>query len=175
MNADKKLLSLSDFDTALRMRDAVHSHPAASVLLQQGKAEQTVLFDEPMTGAKCKIRPDWLSETGFIVDVKSTEDSSPYGFGKSSLNYRYDVQGAFYYDGLAYATGARPDGFAFIAVEKKPPYLVGVYFVTSEIFDLGRKKYLQNLETYIQCKQNNIWPGYSEYMEPLAFPAYALK
>ena len=175
MHADKKLLGQDDFNTALRMRDAVHAHPAAAVLLQAGSAEQTVLFDEPQTGAACKIRPDWLSETGFIVDVKSTEDASPYGFGKSSHNYRYDVQGSFYKDGITYATGQHPEGFAFIALEKKPPYLVGVYFVTDEVFELGRKKYLSNLQTYIECLRKNKWPGYSEYMEPLSFPKYGIK
>ncbi len=175
MHADKKLLGQNDFIKALRMRDAVHAHPAAAVLLKSGLAEQTVFFDEPNTGANCKIRPDWISDTGFTVDVKSAEDASLYGFGKSSLNYRYDVQASFYDDGIAYATGRRPEGFAFIAVEKDPPYLVGVYFVTNDVFDLGRRKYLQNLQTYIECKNNNIWPGYSAYMEPLTLPAYALK
>jgi exodeoxyribonuclease VIII len=144
-------------------------------LLTQGIAEQTILFDEPQTGAKCKIRPDWMSGTGFLTDIKTTEDASPHGFGRSAYNYRYHVQGGFYVDGWAYGTGEMPEGFAFIAVEKEPPYNVAVYYMTEDAFSLGRSSYLRNLETYMKCLQNNKWPGYSNLMEPLSIPAYALK
>lgn len=164
-----------DRTTCLRMRDAVHKHHAAKLLLAEGVAEETVFWTDPETGAKCKCKRDWFSGTGFITDLKTTTDASPEGFPKSVINYRYHVQSAFYYDGHRHAFGAPPEGFAFIAVEKEPPYAVGVYYMTETVYKLGRKEYLTDLETYTKCLASNEWPAYSNDFVPLELPTWATR
>lgn len=167
-------LSQYDLDKCRRMRDAVHKHPAAQLLLAKGVAEQTLMWTDEETGAKCKARPDWLSEdTGYIVDVKTTEDASPVGFAKSVYNYRYHVQAPWYLDGHLNSIGHAAEGFAFIAVEKTPPYAVSVYYVTPDVYVLGKKTYLRDLKTYMECLRNNNWPGYSQDFQALQLPAWA--
>lgn len=174
LNKGRIALTQEQFNLAIRMRDAAYSHHAANTVLQQIKAEQTILWEDPETGALCKCRPDGEStRTGYLIDIKSTEDASPYGFGKSVANYRYDVQAAYYTDGYEHAHGIRPEGFVFIAIEKKAPYNVGVYFTTDEIMAVGRRKYQKNLTTYQECKLANKWPGYSSDFQPLILPAWA--
>lgn len=171
----KTLLSADDHVTCLRMRDSVHRHQAAKVLLQDGVAEQTIHWTDPQTNALCKMRPDWdSSNTGYVVDIKTTQDASAAGFGKSVINYRYDVQSAWYMDGFA-AVGKPKDGFAFIAVEKEPPYAVAVYYVTNEIYELGKRKYIKDLQTYAECLKSNSWPAYSEEFQALQIPGWANK
>lgn len=171
---NQTLIDAEDRREIVRLKEAVYAHPSAALLLKHGRPEQTFAFREPITGAPCKMRPDWLDDThGFIVDIKTTDDASPTGFAKSVWTYRYDVQAAFYLDGLAQLEGAMRPGFIFIAVEKKRPYNVGVYVATEEVINMGRKRYLPDLEKYVECRQYNTWPGYSNEVQALQLPAWA--
>ena len=169
-------VSIDDWEKVLRMRDAVHTHPAASLLLTEGVAETTVKFQCPETGAPCKARPDWLDKrNNLVVDLKTTDDASPDGFGRSAFNYRYHVQASFYFDGLYQSEIMQPNGFVFIAVEKSPPYAVGVYYVDNPTMNLGRQIYLQDLEVYQRCRQTGDWHGYPTEISALRVPGWALK
>ena len=84
-------------------------------------------FFQIFTGLQCKCRPDWISaDGGILVDLKTTEDASPREFQRSIAKWRYHVQAGWYMAGIEAAYGTRPSGFIFIAVEKKPPFAVGV-------------------------------------------------
>ena len=169
----KIILQVSEYDLVCRWRDAVHKHPAARMLLSKGIAEKTFFFNDPTTGAPCKVRTDWFEENGFIIDLKTTVSAHPNEFGKSVVNYRYDVAGAFYQDGFQAATGIKPEGFIVIAVEKTAPYNVGVYIMPENVVDRGRRLYSANLQTYMECKERGRWPGYSDFVEPITLPAWA--
>lgn len=171
-NEGKIMLSASDLETCLYMRDSVHKNSFCREILASGKAEQTIKFTEPITNAPCKIRPDWLSSLGIIADLKSTEDASQQGFAKSCAKFRYHVQDSFYLDGV---NNESPefDDFVFLAVEKKPPFIISVYILDKESKKLGRSEYLKNLETYMECKKTGIWPPYQTGPETLSLPKWA--
>ena len=145
-----------------RIMESVRGHRTAQYLLKDGIAEQPIYWNDEETEVDCKARPDWLTPDNVIIDLKTTEDASPRGFAQSVKKYRYDVQAAFYSDGLEEATGKPCNGFFFVAVEKHPPYLVGWYFIGNEDLKEARQKYKKNLMTYGFCKKSNIWHGYSE-------------
>lgn len=73
-NGHRIVMSKPEWEMIARMRHAVMAHPAASHLLLRGK--------------------------NVVIDLKTTDDASPEGFSKSIANWRYDVQAAFYLDGL---------------------------------------------------------------------------
>lgn len=170
------VVDAADYEKACRMRDAVHGHPAAKMLLKKGIAEKTHYFNEPETGAKCKFRPDWISENAeVLVDLKTTGDASPDAFGRSAMAYRYHVQAAFYSDGYYHAVGKYPKAFIFLVVEKEYPFAVACYYADERTLELGHKAYQKNLQTYIECLQSGAWPGYSQQIEPLKVPEYNFK
>lgn len=173
-NQGKTIIDLDTYTMAMRMRDAVYKHPVASELLNAGTAEQTIVWNDEDTGARCKCRPDFVTASGIILDLKSTEDASSEAFGKSSFNYRYHVQAPFYSDGVE-ANGRSFEGFAFIAVEKTPPYAVVIYYVDDRIMSLGRQAYKKDLERYVMCLEKNQWPAYGDDVQPLSLPAWAFK
>lgn len=174
MNSGKTLLTLAQYDTAQRVARAVRNHDVAKVFLEKGRAEQTFYFNDPDSGAPCKIRPDFISESmNYIVDLKTTEDASAEAFGRNAYAYWYHTQAAFYMDGM-YLNKIQPDGFLFIAVEKEPPYEVALYYADEETLLLGRQTYLPLLERYQECRQSGIWPGYGEEVRNLKLPAWAL-
>lgn len=173
-NPGRIVLSPEVWDQLHAMRDAVHNHPAAHALLTSvpGEAEKSVYWIDPTTGVLCRCRPDWWREDNVLVDVKTTDDASPEGFAKSMANWRYDVQAAFYMDGIEQATGKRPKSFVFIAVEKKPPYAVGVYVLDSASLELGRAQYQHDLRVYAECLANDNWPGYGDKIQTINMPAW---
>lgn len=168
-NADKELIVTADqVEQAIKIRDAVLSHPKAAALLSEGLAEVS-MFKE-MHGVKCKCRVDFHNtKYNVLVDLKTTTNSSPEEFAKSVYNLRYHVQDAFYMD----MTGAKK--FFFIAVEKEPPYNVEVYELDEEARELGRSEYLKDIETYKKCIETNNFHGYTEEQEIhiLSLPKWA--
>jgi len=169
-------ISSEDYVRCLRMRDSVHSHGSAKILLEKGVAEQSIFWNDRDTGAPCKIRPDWLSQnTGYIVDPKTTEDASFDAFMKSIYKYRYHVQAPYYMDGYLENFGQECEGFAFIAVEKTPPYAVAVYYITSdmEVYRYGKLIYKADLKTYAECLKSQTWEAYGNDILPVTLPGYA--
>lgn len=174
-HADKEIITLKTYTMITCMRDAVKAHPIARELLSVGEAEQTFKWRDDATGAPCKSRQDWFnSSNNLIADLKSTEDASDEAFRKSAFKYRYHVQAAFYLDG-ARACGMDPQGFVFIAVEKKAPFLVNVFYADEEFIEAGRHAYRSDLETYMQCVRSGTWPGYEPTIKPLSLPAWMLQ
>lgn len=173
-NPGRIVLSPEQWDQLHAMAAAVHNHPAAGALLCSvpGEAEKSVYWNDPTTGVLCRCRPDWWREDDVLVDLKTTDDASPEGFAKSMANWRYDVQAPFYMDGVKLATGRNVKAFVFIAVEKKPPYAVGVYVLDSASLDIGRAMYQNDLLVYAECLANDNWPGYGDKIQTINMPAW---
>lgn len=173
-NAERMILNPEQWKMIHGMRDSVMAHPAASALLTRvpGRAEQSIYWIDAITGTLCRCRPDWWRDDNLPIDLKTTEDASPEGFARSIAKFRYDVQAAFYLDGIAAATGQRPKNFVFIAVEKKPPYAVGVYVLDAETLEIGRGLYREDLAAYTECAKSDLWPGYGDKIQTINLPAW---
>jgi exodeoxyribonuclease VIII len=157
----------------------VLAHPAARAWLNKpGKAEASIFTTDPVTGVRVRVRPDWLTDDGYIVDLKSSRDSSPGEFSRSIQNYRYHVQDALYSDAYEWATGKPCAGFVFIVVESDLPHNVQVYKLDDISRHIGRTQYRANLNTYADCLSSGQWPGYSApTAEPelISLPDWAMR
>lgn len=175
-NAEKQIVSAVEIEEISAIKNAVHAHPAARKAITAARSViEASIYWEAFNGIKCRCRPDLLHPAGIAVDLKTTEDASPRAFAKSVANFRYHVQAAFYLDGLAAVAGpSEAKGFAFVCVEKKPPYLVAVYEASPEMIAAGRRLYERDLETFAECLRTDTWPGYSEKVERLDLPAWAM-
>lgn len=144
------------------MRDSVMSNPYAARLLA-GEKEQSYFWTDPPTGIELKCRPDCrtdLSDTGVIVDLKTTDNADAEGFGRSCLNYGYDLQAAMYKQGVEAVEG-KPHRFVFIAVEKKPPYACSVLEADELMIRKGSDDLRKYLETVSDCRRTGNWYGYN--------------
>lgn len=172
-NEGKTILSDDDYQVCLQVRDAVHRHPVARGLLTGGKSEQTFFALDPEHNELVKCRYDYLRDSGdMAIDVKSTEDASPEAFGKSVANYRYDLQPAWYFDVLDILYGEVPKSWVFLAVEKSPPYAIGIYFATPEQIEVARVTARRDFARIVQHKQLNHWPDYGAEVLPLDLPRW---
>lgn len=165
-NAGREILTEAQAEFCRTIQTAVRADATAAKYLSGGQREVSVLWQHAipeMVGVpgalldlKCRI--DFVTPTA-LVDLKTCVDASPAGFGKTVWNFRYDAQCAFYQDAFFAVTGRRLP-YVLVAVEKKPPHMVGVYRVNELILDAGREHYRNLLELYAWCRRDNRWPGY---------------
>jgi len=170
-NTGKTILTDEQMQAALAVRDAVHRHPVAAGLLRGGVAEQSFYAADPEYGELIKCRTDYLAGD-MIVDVKTTDDASPNGFGKSAANFRYPLQVAWYHDVLDAAFGEHPPHWVFLAVEKEPPYAIGIYFVEPEDVQRARLAGRRDLARIISHRRAGHWPDYGAEALPLSLPTW---
>jgi exodeoxyribonuclease VIII len=163
--AGKIIMEAETWANILGARDAVLTHPSVKGLFTRGEAEVSYFGIDPETGALVKCRPDYdrLNYDGMIVDVKSTQDASPEGFGGSATKFRYDVQDPWYRDvvDLALGTQGVVEKFGFVAVESKPPFQVGLYYSTPEQLAFGRRMGRRDLRRILECTAANSWPDFA--------------
>lgn len=173
-NAGKLIISASDMAQIEDMRSSVYAHPAAMALLDgDGLNEVSFYWIDQDTGELCRCRADrWRRDLNVIIDLKTTVNASPEHFARSIVDYRYYVQSAMYLDGVEAATGIPQTGFVFIAIEKSPPYSVGVYAINPTDVDIGRQHYKADLEVYAKCRAENNWPAYGNRIVSIELPGW---
>lgn len=169
----KLIITDDQAQACYEVRDAVHRHPLAAPLLRGGKAEQSFYAIDNETGELIKCRTDYLPDNGsMIVDVKSTDDASPSGFGRSAANYRYPVQVAWYQHVLAMAYGEHPPHWVFLAFEKEPPYAIGVYYAEPDDVARAAIAARDDLNRIVECRRSNVWNDYGTEALPLSLPKW---
>jgi hypothetical protein len=173
----KKLLKSEDWWSVQYMLRSIMEHPMArKILMARGHSEQSIFGVCPHTGLELKCRVDYLTESGWLIDLKSTQDASLSGFQRSVANFRYHVQAAHYLNVYRLATGETPRGFAFITVEKTAPYAVQVFEASPNLIQAGSLEAMRNLRALAAALDTysleTPWPSYSQELVQLDLPAW---
>lgn len=167
------------YDTAMRQAESVRRLPEVREALERGHAEVSAYWIDPEMGVLCRCRPDWVHPAGesgaIICDLKTCGDASPAEFARQAARKRYAVQDALYSDGYAAASGRETLAFIFVAVESEWPYAASAVMLDDESREVGRRAARRNLNTYARCLAANEWPGYSDRIEIVNLPAWAMK
>ena len=147
------------------MADAIFAHPAGRLLLgSRTHTELSVVWDDPASGVRCKMRADALCEIdGTIVlpDLKTTEDASEDGFWRAVGDYRYDLSGCHYLHGLA-TVGIAVDVVVLLMVEKKPPHAVGAYEIPTAVIAAQEEPRAELLARWRECERTGAWPAFAD-------------
>lgn len=178
----KSVITQEQYEMICGMRDAILANPYARKLIN-GNREQSFYFKDEATGVDCKCRPDVWRKVGdgiAITDLKSTKSACPTDFARDVVKYHYDMQDYMYSYGVAKVLGYPIEkvSFAFIAVEKKPPYLVNVMQADKYVMQKGEADFRQYIGTYAQCLESGNWFGLNgehDVINTLSLPSYLLK
>lgn len=160
------------------MLGALTKHRLVGNLLKNGVKETSLWVQDPDTGETLKCRPDFISQDGFIVDLKTTRDAHPSFFKNQIFSDRsedapfYILQAAHYAHCARVSRVANPDSFIIVAVEKEPPYGVMVYPLDIGCLGPGEQWRAELTQRYADCKKNNVWPSYPEQAVPVVPPQW---
>lgn len=173
-NAGKVVLPAHSFALIETMYAALMRNPDAAELLAEGDSEITLRWDDEDAGLPCKARADrWNRRKRFMADLKATDDAGERAFGRSVVNYGYDITHAHYSEG-AKACGEPINQYLLFVQEKKPPYLSAVYQLDPSAESRGYEIRQRSMEAMAQCLKTNTWPGYPRGVQPLALPGWAI-
>jgi hypothetical protein len=167
----RDILTSAELGRVRAVANSVTADPIASQWIIGNEHELAITWE--IDGLMCKGRVDSAGAVG-IADLKFVRDASPSGFGRAVARYGYLGQAAWYVDGFRRARGISGSiPFAFVAVEKSPPYLVQVYTVSERILEVGRELYTTCLRTLQECTRSNTWPGYARGELAVELPSWA--
>lgn len=172
-NPGKTELSFDAYNDAKAISEAVLKHHIAGKLVRGGSREISAFWIDEETGLTCKARPDILRDDGMIVDLKTTSDASPRAFSRQIADLGYHIQAAHYLEGVNRCSETEIKDFVIIAVETKAPFEVAVYYLDFGALEKGREERRNLLDLYATCKKNDIWPGYSQSIQPISLPSWA--
>ena len=174
--AGRKVISQDDMTRILGMQASVQAHPWARRLLEGCETEVTIRWIDEATGVHCKARADSFKEMKkrYVVDAKSCVDASPEKFSRSVYEYGYHIQHAHYCKGFA-AIGKPLDNYFILAVESEAPFVCQVYHIDAAAEARGYELTERAASRLQECIEANKWPGYSEDINALSLPPWALK
>ena len=160
-------VSTADFGFMTKLQSSVWLHPLAGELLTDGWAEGTVRTT--YNGEPVQIRIDYFNPNyrnpvtgreGAIIDLKTCETLD--FFESDARRYGYLHQLAFYREVMRIVSGEEFPVY-IIAVEKKAPYRVGVWQLSSDALDEAKADNERALSLLRECRCQNDWPtGYEE-------------
>jgi len=148
----RNVISIADMERLRNMKRSLKATPKAKALFERfivaGHSELSIVEGAmPYEGvsAPSKARLDNFvveGDIGYIVDVKSCQSAKRHSFKYDSKKWGYDIQGAFYHDLVSYKYRniLKEIRFLFCAVETAPPYNVGWYEMSCEMYNEGKAK-----------------------------------
>lgn len=166
-NAGKSFIDQDAMDNLKAMQVSIAEHTGAGDLLHNCVTEQSYFWLDEETAVQCRIRPDALvvddqGEVVAMVDLKTAVDASKRKFSRVISDRGYDLQAAFYVDGLERAIG-RQVPFYYLVVENAAPFGVALYKAGQRTIEAGRIKYRAALQMLQWCRENNRWPSYQPF------------
>lgn len=178
----RQILTHTEYDTCVAMGRKVITHAMWITLMQrvkdnqdQANIETSIAWeDDDIPGVLLRSRPDFFTQS-LIIDLKTTKDSTPYGFQKAVMEYGYHRQAAMACDGLIKCTGAHYENVVLFVVDKRPPHFVRCYVLSEAAINQGRYEYKTVARLYAECMRNNSWPGYPEMIEDLDLPQWGYR
>lgn len=150
----KILLTERDYDTALEIAESALFNSEflrSRVSAKNFISEASIFTTCKKTGMLIKCRPDGLlvpqddKDKGVLLDIKTTQDASPEGFQRELRKYNYDLQIAFYLHTMRCASLPCSEMY-LVAIEKTPPYAVGVHVLSEIYIKHAEKRMIQTLE-----------------------------
>lgn len=174
-NSDKEIFIKSEIDQIQKITDGIrHNDKALNLIESAGDKELTLVWEDVDTGVLCKGRIDIYNQAlSLVLDLKTSKNADKISFSRDLVKYGYDMQAAFYLDGLNHLTGESVEHYGFIVVENCSPYQVAFYQLDAATIELGREKYKELLFQWAHCEKSKSFPSYSNKFEIITAPTWA--
>jgi hypothetical protein len=172
----REIITADEWALCQAQLNAIKAVPELASLLASGRGEVSIFWIDPDTRLYCKARLDWLQVEGKkarVLELKSTADESPSGFGRTAARMKYELQRAHYIDAIKYGARLQFDSWTFAAVTSAAPVLAVPYDLTDEMASQADDERSEHMQRLAWCMETGTWPAYGDGKQPLDFPAYA--
>ena len=171
----KTPLLSKDVEMVHAMADALRKKEIPSLLLSGNGQAEASLFRRDESGVMLRGRVDWLPEPKaqmIVADYKTAANADPEAFAKAAADYGYHMQAAWYSDLITGLGLAESVAFLFVVQEKEPPYEVVVVQLDAIDVEIGRWQNRLAIESYQQCVESGVWPGYGDDVHLVQLPSW---
>jgi hypothetical protein len=161
-HAGESWLKEDEAEPAQCALESVRKDRKARALLElPGDAELAVFWRDEFTSLPMRGRLDRLVRVGggLVLDLKTANDPTEYGFPFACLDRKYHVQAACYMEAAENVTGTQPEAFLFIAVQVEAPYICRVYSCRREMLELGFTRLRESLADLKARLDSDDWHG----------------
>jgi exodeoxyribonuclease VIII len=150
--------------------------PAAELLQRINSTQQYMRWVDNETKLPVKAFLDGDGDD-LILEVKTAASADPEEFAKQAFNLDYHLQCGTYLHGARHR-GQFNKQFAYLVIEKDPPYGICVMMADSDYRELGIEQYAELMQDFRYCYDNNLWHEGYEFKRPFGYshldlPGYA--
>jgi hypothetical protein len=176
------VLTFEQHEALKAMVASIKTNSLAVATLTNGVAEETLVWQDPLTGLWLRARPDFrphsllekrkvmaVPDLKFVAPAHASKD----GFSRAINNFGYHQSAAWYSDGIHAVYDVRPTNWLHVVVEKEPPYCVALYELPAEDIQRGRLLNRRAIAIYERCLKTGKWPGYADEPAEVGLPIYA--
>lgn len=173
----RAVITQADMDAISYIRDSLAAHPVVQGGILDGLTEMTMLAK--FGRVWLRARPDKVPpHSGDFADLKTAASVSYDDIERNVFKLGYHIQAAIVRKVAREVMGKdwQWGGFAFVFVEKTPPYDVRILQLRDEDIDLGERQVNRALLTFEQCIERMEWPGEEGFERSIDFiglPAWA--
>ena len=167
----KEILKAEDLEKAREIAETARTWKTVRALLREGKAEVTIVWEDPVTRLLCKTRPDFADfDRRLIVDVKTTAKFSDRDFERSVVKTGIDLQMAMIEEGCRVLGMDLPTSFVLVWVRTTGRVANSARYCTAEVMNRGARKYREYLDLYAECLATDTWPDFPSDIRPQHLP-----
>lgn len=169
-HGEEWVVAYDRYTEIMRLADAVrNSHDAMWWLSECNEREQVFTWEhDDKTPARCMV--DMLGD-GRFADLKTCAQVDKHYREKQAYNLGYDIQMAWYHEGVTVNRG-RVAECAIVWVQTKPPYEVHVSTVPDSMIEAGMDRASEVLKEWRLCCTLGKWYGVNKEMDALEYPAW---
>lgn len=169
-----EIITAREWSRAEAMANALKNDPMLRSFLEGAEREKPIRWESG--GIECETDGIDIVQIqngmGLLADLKRTSCTEPRGFARHAFKQHWHVQLPFYEE-AANAKGIDTSrGLFLIGAEPDPPYVVTVMQLTPQLIDVGRRTYIKWLETLRRCRNEDLWPGYSQTVVDFDVPEW---
>jgi len=178
-NPNALIISDDEVNTTRELVSELKAHSKLGPVLTEptGLNEVVLVWDDELTGIRCKAKLDRYVPGFGVVDLKTVDISigaKSDGFVRQAINFFYHSAQAFYQSGMR-ACGLTDTTFLFGVVESARPFGIVTYSLGQPTLRCGGKLingWLRDLE---YAQRTGVWKGYSDDITVLEAPEWYLR
>jgi len=152
------------------MIHSISQHPDANAIISKEDAKREQVGFANFEGVNMRMKCDMVTDD-FILDLKTTYDSSDKAFGYDADKYGYLFQ-ATVYTSLAALIDGKYRKFYIMAVEKTAPYEVAIYSIPDAVLEKEFDRFKTLVKQLRFSRAENKWSFRNPHVKPIWLTNY---